>query len=570
MDENLDTFERLVISLESSERQDLLKQLADKTEIRSGEGKDGTSAAVLLGEASHDPAETFHEQPFLARLWFILMSLFTSVTPVGAYSASLVSSLGRKISRNCSSHIDVRKRLYTDTMYRDMVRLGDVQDFFSTLLSAYENNKGDFYIVLSQLLMKNTSELIARAADPFVESYEREQTIDIRLSCLRKLDAAFMEIQEDERARMYQAAQGIEWMRRFCLVPIGRILIRFNVMSDLLKGCPIDSVNEEMKALVSCFVSARKIPTIMLEAMFLFSVQDKAQNIEFDIEKECASFLSTASAHLTGIREFKTTVPLADFVRFAANDTSWSPSLSEGGEDWFMLFKTAWKKRFDERWGEWNRLHRSFMLRKRMIDFLGCKDLPVLTSRPWEGLWLSLSLRRELSFIFLKGFFMYLYPTQVMKPLKLVLIEGDFYRRENLAEYTDSFSALEHQQVIIETFENRLTEKGDIGEGFLLIVRDKIATVKGKARLENLMLTTESEVELMISRTLAAFRSIDLILGGILEVSRGGPYETLSNLAMIQGKRNEQFRKELGSVKHILREASSLLNDIEIVEKESR
>ena len=128
---------------------------------------------------------------------------------------------------------------------------------------------------------------------------------------------------------------------------------------------------------------------------------------------------------------------------------------------------------------------------------------------------------------------------------------------------------LEHFQRDIEAFENRLAPKGDIGEGFALIQKEKMATVKGKARLENMMLSTDSEVEAIIARSMAAFKSIDLILGGVIDLVRGGPYETLVNLAALQGKQNESFRKELIHTRHLIREASTILNDAEIIEKDS-
>jgi len=569
MADKLDTFERLVMTLESSERQDLLRQLADTTELHADSQKVNGDTDVLMGGREVSPDSKFIEQPLVVRLWFALISIFTAVTPVQAYASHLVSILGKKLARAYSLRIDARRRLYTAELYNDMVRFNEMQEFFSSLLGMYELNKGGFFIILSSLLMKKTSEGIAAVADPFVEPYDKAQTGDVRLSCLRQMDSVFMAIPEDERARMYQAAQGIEWMRRFCTVPLGRILLRFNVMSDLVKGCPIDSINEEMKSLVASLAEAKRVPVLMLEALFLFSAQDRMQEKDFNIEKECASFLSRASEYLINLRNFKATVPLADFVRFAGGDVSWQPVSVLGGEDWFILFKNAWKKRFDERWAEWSRLHRLAMLKKKIMDFLEISEMPSLQYRPWEGLWLSMSMRRELSFLFLKSFFARLYPMAIMKPLKILLIEGDFYRRENLAEFTDAFSILEHQQSLIDAFENRLSPKGDIGEGFALTLQEKMVTIKGKARLQGLMLTTDSDVEVLISRVMAAFQSLNLILGGVLEVVRGGSYETLSNMALIQGKQNELYRKELAGVKQLIREAIGILDEIEIIEKET-
>jgi len=84
-----------------------------------------------------------------------------------------------------------------------------------------------------------------------------------------------------------------------------------------------------------------------------------------------------------------------------------------------------------------------------------------------------------------------------------------------------------------------------------------------------MMLSTDSEVEAIINRTMGAFKSIDLILGGVIDLIRGGPYETLVNLAALQGKQNESFRKEMIHTRHLIREASSILTDAEVIEKDS-
>ncbi len=570
MGEKPDTFERLVLTMESSERRELLRQLAERTESKNEEynTQDARVEVVPPGEDS-SPERQYTAQPFIVRLWFALIAFFSSSTPVQAYSSYMVKILGRKLARQYSSYISVRQRSYTNDFHRELVRLREAQTFFSSLLDEYESNKGGFFVILSSLAMKKTFEAIGAAANPFTEPYDRDTGKDVRTSCLRAIDSVLLSIPDDERARLYQASRAIEWIRRFIALPIDRILLRFSVMNDLKQGCPLDTISDEIESLASTLASARKIPILTLEAMYLFSVQETMRDSGFDLERDCSAFLTGASRHLSSIREFKGAIPIEDFVRFAVGNVNWKPVIFEGGEDWFQLFKNAWKKRFEERWSEWNRLHRLSMLKSRIVSFLGVPEMPRLEYHPWEGLWLPLTLRRELSVSFLKGLFNSVYPSSMMRPLKILLVEGDFYRRENLMEFTDAFSTLEHQQSLLQTFETRLSPKGDIGEGFELIQRERIATVKGKARLENLMLTTESETELLLSRVVTALRSIDLILTGVSDVVRGGPYETLINMASIQGKQNERFRKELMTVRQLAKDALFILSDAEVIEKES-
>jgi len=570
MNELPDTFERLVLSLESSERQELLRQLAEMTELQVEEVRAlrAGTGPVVEEERAAGSEKKLMEEPFIVRLWFTICAFFTSSSPTRLYSAYLVSNLGKELSRAYGRYFSLHQRSYTDAMYQEFVKIRRAQVFFASLLESYELDKGDFFVVLGSMLMKNTCAALATASNPFSVPYDEAPNRDVRASLLREMEAAFLAVPEDERSRMHQAALAIEWLRSFCAIPVERILQRFGSVENVGETCLIDSIKDEMEVLVGVFSAARKVPVLLLEALFLFTKQDAMTEGKFDLESECKKFVGDATDNLGLIRGVKSCVPLVDFVRYTLNDVSWQPVNQEKAEDWFLLFKSAWKRRFDEKWAEWNRLHRRSMLEKRILSFLGIPALPTLAFRPWEGLWIPLSFRNDLSIAFLKGLFSVVYPAVIMKPLKILLIEGDFYRRENLVEYTDAFSVLEHQTQVIEMFERRLSEKGDFGEAFMIVERERMITIKGKARLENLMVSVELEAGGIVNRTLDAFRSIDAILGGVLSVVRGGPYETLANLSSVQGKFNERFRKDLQQVRQLLQTATEILSEASVIEKE--
>lgn len=567
MSDTLSTFERLVVTLESDERKVMLRQLAESSEQQTESIKEYSERGTGK-EAAHAPSSMrLSDEPLIVRLWFGIRAFFTSTTSERAYSKYLVSELGRRLTRTSAEYVNVGKGLYTDALCAQLAKLRSAQTFFSALLSSYELGKGEFYVALSSLLMNDVNAAVAAASDPFALTDEQARNRDVRAYLIRETEAALQSIPEAERARMYQSAQAIEWIRRFCELPIERMILRFVNYGQSGRMCLFDSVSGEMQDLVAVFSGAKRVPVLMLEALFLFAKQDEMQGGKFDIEHECRQFVSAATSHLSGIGAIKASIPLIDFVRFAVKDVRWQPAALDGGEDWFASYRAAWRKRFEERFADWNSLRQRTQLRHDLCAFLDVDDIEPLQFHPWEGMWLPLSMRRELSLSFLKRFFAVIYPAKIMRPLKILLIDGEFYRRENMIEFTDSFSVLEHQAQAIDTFENRLSPKGDIGNGFELAQSERMATVKGKARLENLMLTVDSEAEVMIARAIAAFKNVDNILQGILDVARGGPYETLVNMASIQGKLNEQYRKELEYVRQTLRGAVALLLDAETMEK---
>jgi hypothetical protein len=569
MSDALNTFDHLVITLESEQRKEMLRKLADASEVQDELMRSTVENSSIVERTIIYRDKKLQEEPFFVRLWFAIVSFFTSTSREHLYDSWLVKRLGKNLAVRFADLIDPPQGVFREKLYQELETLKKCRDFFSELLLSYENNRGGFYLVLSSLLMPKTGELLKNMTDPFLLPVDQEIKKDARHSFFRELESIFLAIPEEERSRMYLAVQAIEWLRRFCEIPFGQMLSRFNVVPGFKTTCAIDSLEQEMKRLASVLETPKKIPVLSLESLFMFARQNEMDAGDFDLEKECSAFVPVATGHLSAIRQFRKSVPVADFVRLSTRNVMWEPDSPEKLDDWFPVFRDTWKQRFDEKWENWNRLHRRAMLEKNACFFLGVDSMPALSWHPWEGLWLKVSLRREFSLLFLRHFFNYVYPSLLAKPLKILLIEGDFYRRENLLEFTESFGILERQRQQLELFEARFSPGGDIGEGFAIVHAEKGATIKGKARIENLVMTMDAESELLIGHTQEAFHSLDKILGGILGVVRGAAYETLVNMASIQGKMNERFRKELEVVRSHLKGAMEILSEAEVLEKES-
>ncbi|ULQ60501.1 DUF5312 domain-containing protein [Brucepastera parasyntrophica] len=564
------TFEQLVRTLESAERQDMLRRLADITEVRTEETNIAGPVKKHEGHADSEGKQDLVSEPLLVRIWYFITAFFSSITPEQKYSKHLIRMLGKRLAKTDGQYIDVQKRLYSSAFFQELYTLNKAHGFFCSLMKIFENDEGNFYIVLASLMMKKTTEAIAATADPFVEPYDRETDKDVRAILLRGMNTAFQSVPDEEKNQMQLAAQAIEWLRKFCNFQMNHLLSLFTEIPGYGRGCLIETATEEMKNLAEVLNGAGKVPILLLEALFLFSVQEDAVNERFDMEKECANFIQTAVEQLSAIRQFKLRIPLVDFVRYSSEDLDWHPRSLDKGSEWFKLFKNAWRSRFEEKWAEWNRLYKGTLIRKQICAFLGIQELPSLQYHPWEGLWIPLNLHNELPLLFLKGLFTTVYPSVMMKPLKILMIEGEFYKRENLIEYTEAFNTLEHQKQDIANFESRLSPKGDIGGGFFLAHKDHLATMKAKARLENLMLTTENEAEMIVTRVLTAFHTILAILAGILDYSHTSPYDHLINLSSIQGNMNERYRKDLASVRQLIQDTCNLIQEIQAISLDYR
>ena len=145
-------------------------------------------------------------------------------------------------------------------------------------------------------------------------------------------------------------------------------------------------------------------------------------------------------------------------------------------------------------------------------------------------------------------------------------MEGNFYRRENLAEYTNAFTALEKQQSCISTFETRLSPEGEIGAAFIQLKEKTVASLKSKNSLEALMKNIETEAKQIITSSQNAFKILIALLNGFIDGNKNSVYAPLLNWLLIQGNDNAEFRKRVEGVKKLLQEVASILSEADKIE----
>ncbi|HNY21584.1 MAG TPA: DUF5312 family protein, partial [Treponemataceae bacterium] len=315
MEGSLNTFERLVQTLGSSERQEMLRQFAESGELKADQASPVEARTNDASVGARLAEKQLRSEPLIVRLWFSLVAFLTSSSPARSYSNYLVAQLGSEVSRTAGAYVNVPHRTYTESLHHEFLKLKRVQDFFSGLLGSYEADKGGFYLVIGSLVIKETDKAIAASADPFTRDFREDPKKDLRTAMLREMEGLISSMPDSERAKMYQAAGAVEWMRSYCALPIDKIIQRFGIIPGSSQTCLMDTVTDEMRMLVDCLAGAKRVPVLLLEAMYLFSVQARLGEEKFSIERECRTFVDSAVAYLSDIRQIKGTIPLADFVR---------------------------------------------------------------------------------------------------------------------------------------------------------------------------------------------------------------------------------------------------------------
>lgn len=573
MVKNSSTFENLVAEISTGERQALLDKLSD-----SGEGLNSLAGSLaeedLLSAKPVDLITQLKSESFLTRLICKIMSVFSGKKPEQVYSDKLVIRLGSSISKKCPNLIDTRRKCLLTSSYSEFTSLVTASKFFQEILAASIADRGGFYLVMGSVLLPRLHSQLLADIDPFTNNIDsskaqsNEQRTDLKTSYIRKMEQEFKNIGETDKAEMYTTVRASDWLRRFSRLPFDKIVHKYTPFGDSEMICDISSISELLSQCASVLCFTRDVKVNLLEAFFFFNNKSRIENDVCDTDEELTAFISKAKEQLSKIRFFLNKIPVLDLTKYSLSDICFSPKTTENVEDWFVQYKTAWKKRFDSLWSLWLRKKKQEDVKHRMREYLGMEKLPVLENRPWKEIRESLFFRREFTVTFIKGFFASVYPQIMFKPLKSVMAEGEFLRRENQQEFTDAYNCLSHMAESIQNFENRLSSKGDFGVTFEQIRKEKLSTMSGKNRLDTLMLSVDAEGASLVSEVAKAFRSIFSILEGIFARARTGEYQGLTNLNNIDGNSNELFRKKLLQVKEKVVQGLDLIKDLETIELE--
>jgi len=569
MERSLSTFDQLVKSLSKEETQSLLESIQNSIEEFKSEAqpeeKDSLSERII----EHQHAGISSE-PFLIRLWLSIRSFLRSIPLKVIYNEELLKRMAKSLKRSAGAYINIHQNVYTGVFYTELKKLRKTQLFFTSLLSAYDSGKGSFYMLVSSFVAPATYEKLMKETNPFSIKIGSEVSSNIRTGFLRKIDSVFSNLTDDEKSEMYLCAQAIEWMKSFCSLALDRTLLRFNVISDSNASCQALTIQPEMEVLSSILYSKKNIPHNLLQALFLMHAQETIIDDDSRMVKEADEFIKDAIEALGAIRIFLKQVPLLDITRYIKKDINWMPYRLTGGEDWFIYFKQAWYDRFNQKWSTWSYEQKKFNIKVQMINLLKVGDLESMKFCPWRNLWVECKFKKELPFLFLKTFFYSFYNEKLSDTLKTILVEGNFYKHENLNEYTTSYNVLEHRKGEFEKFENRLSPTGDIGSTFAKIRAEKTATLKNKNQIEGLMHTIESESKQLITSSIDALKSIELILTGILGGGKTSTYATITNWAVIAGVNNGLFREEVAAAKEQIHTSINLLSLAEKLEAEAQ
>ncbi|MDR1932567.1 MAG: DUF5312 domain-containing protein [Spirochaetales bacterium] len=579
-------FDKLVHDISHDERKNLLEQIGQNAAV-SGE----PLAEEYSGGEAVDLEDVYRKLDIFSRIIVFFKMLFSGRRRDEVLEHELLANIARDIQKKSSGIMNFSQRTFLPAFCEEVRMLRDnVQPFVPPLTEASGRNKGDFIAFLAGLYMEDIQNRLIRETDPYYqvaarkgqavftpEQWEDRENMDVPPSSelpdgdvKRMMEGALEDLMEiipaDSRTFLYQDMKVLYHLVTLSRYPFDKLISAFaSGPAGTPAACPMSRLKDQVMKLAEIMWNMRTPPSaFLLRTLFLFYGGDKSREA---LEKEVVRQISAAGRALQSIREINKRVPWLLIARYVSQNLNYQCAVSGGAEDWFVLLKLFWKNRIDALYKDFSAQRKEKELRREIRSlFDPLAVLPVANYRfsvdekMLEGAFsLSLSL--------VKTFLLSVFPGDMNRYLKTLLIDGVFYKEDNRKEFTDGYNAVQKAAGILEKFEARLAPKGDVAEAVAANLKEYAPALIKRRKIQGILRETGLDAEYLLQTVQGGFVSLARVVNGILYGEVGGKYDTLSNLGDLGGRANAEFRKGLDESLRKINAANTLLQKLILIEK---
>jgi hypothetical protein len=527
-------FNELASVLTGDERKRLLKKLAGQSNLSKEPLYEGEA------EASQSPVETQYQRlPWYHHIWLLVLSFFEGKPPVKVFETALINKIGQRIEADYPGYFDYKQNLLLPLFHKELISLKESVRFFRDVFeSSIQRDLGGFYAFLGSLEMPDIHKRLTMETFPpnISMKYPEANIAKIKQIALDVMEDAFAAINESLREAMYYNAHSLLCLKDITFFLFDRVLYAFSADSAVAgMACSASVVREQLASLNNILFSMRNPPSAeLLSALFIFVLQERADEAGFNIDEESEDLLTKAENSLITIREFNKAIPLTLILRFANENTTLMPVGLSGGSDWFNIYREYWKQHIDELCEKFENIRRQQALLESFRTFLKGASLKTLEHVKSKTNPDGLPIRRDYELFFLLTFHAVVFLPIINKILRPILIEGEFSKREYRTLFTESYNSLMKLDDDIKKFDSNIAPTGEIGKQYVVAKADMSLTNR-RRKTQTVIDTANDSVSLIVSEVRTSLKNMLTVLQGIAKKDPEGKNRMLTNISKFIG-----------------------------------
>lgn len=559
-------FDKLVRELSKKEREEFLEKIKMSFSVTD----------ELLAPQDDEIKEVDLDQEYrglgvLKKIIIFFQQIFTGKDYEELTELMLLKDLIRSIERKYPGVFNAQTGQLLQNMHDELESLREtVAPFKVPIDKSLGKNKTDFFAFLGSLELELIHEKLVMETDPFKREGEFSEKSDreVKEALRFSMDDVFAEMTETDREKMREHARSLRYLYEVSFFPYETIISRFR-SNEYQNGliCPIKEVEDDLTYLANILYSFNYPPGARLfYALFLFQYQDEMENEDFELDEKIEKQMERAESGLNRIRQFNQEVPYIEILRYVKKNINYLPEVMGGGEDWYHLYRQFWNNRLEKLFRDFSMQRQKRNVIDQAQDFIGLEEFPKLqyyNSGHLEG---TVKLKYEMTLAFLQALVEKVLSKELNRPLKVLLLDADFYKEQNRQEYTDAYNGLMQIPEQIQKVEYALTPSGDTGKALEIVKNEVIPPSLKRKKMQNILGEVDEEAEETVKTAQDNLHLLNNVLDGILNGDVGGKYDTISNVGYLGGKKSTSFLNDIEETLSRLKEAEELLASLAEVE----
>ena len=554
------TLSRLVSELSLDERNSFLEKLQVHSTL-SGDPLYEEGEAAGQEEAA---VTRYARLPWYLRLCFFILSYLKSKSPVKIFEDRQLQKLGREIETRAPGLYNYQQNLLLLEFLDMLTDLRDGARFFFTALDLSVNrDKGGFYAFLGSLEMGEMHHRLITETVPelFTDKPDVSER-ELRQAALRVMETICSSITETQRSVMYYNARSLYCLKELASFPFDRVITIFDSSAGG-QTCPVNAARDLLISLNNILYSLKDPPALpLLESLFIYRLQERSGEPGFDMNGEMQTLLGRAEEAIAAIRNFNKRVPLTKILRCSCRDTGLAPQQISGGEDWFVIYREYWKKQVETKVIDYIRQCKHNDLLNTFRYFLKGTNLKVLENVVSDANPSGIPVPEAFALSFLLTFHAAIFVNEVNLFLRPILIDGEFFKKENRSEFTGAYNDIMKAGEDIKMFDAKLSPAGEYGTHYNQAKEDISALALKQRKMQQALDTISHDASGIIIRSRDAMTALINILNGILKKDACGKYDTLANFEKLSGNPPDVFINGIAESIKQFQQALQILSDI--------
>jgi hypothetical protein len=507
-----------------------------------------------------DPQKEFESFGFFRRLMVYLQAIVAGRPKEEVVVDLLLKELSREIQGERRDIVDFRRGVALRPFAQELDDIRDAAERLSRALTGIESvNLGVLSAVILGVTSPDIYSRLLMETDPFVVAKEESELppFHVKKRCLRNLEDALLLLPTELQDRIAADSVALSVLKRLIHLDLSLALRPFE--EGEATDAPLHALKQPIVNIAELLYRRRFVPSDRLLKGIYLILKRTDPSEEQTPPEEWARHVTALLRRLVDLSE---ALPLTPLARYLQRDLHYVPRRPESPGDWMAHLKRFWTGRLEKQYQAFVAEEKKRAILLEASEWITTNKFPGYPAvDPGE------TGTHAFSVAILQAVLRKLAVGEEAQALKALLIEGDFYKEQNRADFTDAYNGISRRLEEISELETRVAPEGGLTRRLEAVARQGSSLGTIRAQRRTTVRAFDADVEAIIRRGVEDIRILHDVLSGILYGEIGGHYDTLANLTDIAGRGNKGLMAKLADLVTFLKKTQDVVGKVFDVER---